>query len=185
MLVNTGGAHPQWQDHGLGLLRTILHANGVGTDLASTRACPSWDALRRDLRGYDMLIMNVRSYTYPIACQAARIFKELNPGGLVVTGGIHATVALHEMTRVDDFDKICRGPGEHVIVDLVRDPHAFPRVIAGAGPKSMGEWPMIDRTLWPRPASPQLAKSYHWPLEPECGWCGDDGANSTAQGRAG
>jgi anaerobic magnesium-protoporphyrin IX monomethyl ester cyclase len=170
VLVHTGGAHPQWQDHGLGLLRTILHANGVPTDLASTRACTSWDALREHLRGYDMLIMNVRSYTFPIACTAARIFKELNPGGLVVTGGIHATVALHEMTDVANFDKICRGPGEGVIVDLVRDPHAFPRVVPGAGAKSMAEWPRIDRTLWPKPASPQLEKVYPWPLEPGCGW---------------
>jgi radical SAM superfamily enzyme YgiQ (UPF0313 family) len=170
VLVKTGGAHPRWQDHGLGLLRTILHANAVSTDLASTRACTSWDEVRARLRGYDMLLMNVRSYTFPIACEAAQIFKALNPRGLVVTGGIHASVALHEMTRVEHFDKICRGPGEHVIVDLVRDPQAFPRVITGSGAESMAEWPRIDRTLWPRPASPELEKIYPWPLEPECGW---------------
>jgi len=170
VLVDRGGAHPQWQDHGMGLLRTILHAHGVKTDMLSTRAFTSWDAIRRKLRGYDMLIMNVRSYTFPVACEAARIFKAVNPAGLVVTGGIHATVAPHEMTRVAEFDKICRGPGEHVIVDLVRDPNAFPRVIAGTGAKSMAEWPMIDRTLWPKPASRDLQKVYPWPLEPECGW---------------
>src|SRR6266850_8053401 len=85
VLVNRGGVHPQWQDHGMGLLRTILHAHGVKTDMLSTRAFTSWDAIRRKLRGYDMLIMNVRSYTFPIACEAARIFKAVNPGGLVVT----------------------------------------------------------------------------------------------------
>jgi radical SAM superfamily enzyme YgiQ (UPF0313 family) len=170
VLVRTGGAHPQWQDHGLGLLRTILHAGGIGTDLASTRACTTWDEVRERLRGYDVLIMNVRSYNFPFARTAARIFKELNPEGLVLAGGIHATVALHEMIGVEAFDKICRGPGENVIVDLVRDPHAFPRVIEGVGAKSMADWPMIDRTLWPRPASPELEKIYHWPLEPECGW---------------
>ena len=35
-LVNPAGPHEQWQDHGLGLLRTILHQNGLQTDLAST-----------------------------------------------------------------------------------------------------------------------------------------------------
>jgi radical SAM superfamily enzyme YgiQ (UPF0313 family) len=170
VLVDSGTAHERWQDHGLGLLRTILHANDVRTDLASTRACASWEEVRRRLRGYDTLIMNVRSYTFPHARQAARIFKELNPDGLVVTGGMHASVALHEMIAVEDFDKICRGPGEQVIADLVRDPRSFPRVIAGSGSKSMAEWPMIDRTLWPRPASRELERAYHWPLEPECGW---------------
>jgi len=34
----------------------------------------------------------------------------------------------------------------------------------------MADWPMIDRTLWPKPASRRLRKNFNWPLEPECGW---------------
>src|SRR5438128_1611502 len=160
VLVHRGGVHPQWQDHGMGLLRTILHAHGVKTDMASTRAFTSWDAIGAKLRGHDVLLMNVRSYTFPVACEAARIFKAVNPGGLVVTGGIHATVAPHEMIRVAEFDKICRGPGEHVIVDLVRDPNAFPRVIAATGAKYMPEWPRIARTPRPKPPGRALARGW-------------------------
>ncbi len=29
---------------------------------------------------------------------------------------------------------------------------------------------MIDRTLWPKPASRKLRRKFNWPLEPECGW---------------
>ena len=169
-LVNPAGPHEQWQDHGLGLLRTILHQNGVLTDLFSTRQCTSWDEVKRRLTGYEMLIMNVRSYTFPVAYRAAKLFKEVNPNGLVLTGGMHATVALDEMEEIPEFDKICQGPGENVIVDLVTNPSAFPRVIMGVGAKSMAEWPMIDRTLWPKPASKKLEKKFNWPLEPECGW---------------
>ena len=169
-LVNPAGPHEQWQDHGLGLLRTILHQHGVMTDLLSTRACTSWDELKAHLPGYAVMIMNVRSYTFPSAYQAARLFKELNPTGMVLTGGMHATVALDEMEAIPEFDRICQGPGENIIVDLVQDPHAFPRLIMGVGAKSMAEWPMIDRTLWPKPASRKLAKKFNWPLEPECGW---------------
>jgi anaerobic magnesium-protoporphyrin IX monomethyl ester cyclase len=169
-LVNPSGPHEQWQDHGLGLLRTILNQNGTKTDLLSTRAITSWDQLRRQIHGYKMLIMNVRSYTYPMAYRASKIFKEVNPEGLVLTGGMHATVALDEMLEVPEFDKICQGPGENVIVDLVNDPDSFPRVILGKGSRSMAEWPMIDRTMWPQPASRHLRKNFNWPLEPECGW---------------
>jgi radical SAM superfamily enzyme YgiQ (UPF0313 family) len=169
-LVNPAGPHEQWQDHGLGLLRTILHQNGVMTDLLSTRACTSWEELEARLTGYEVLIMNVRSYTFPVAYRAARIFKKVNPQGTVLTGGMHATVALDEMEAIPEFDRICQGPGENVIVDLVKDPQSFPRVILGAGSKSMAEWPMIDRALWPKPASKKLAKKFNWPLEPECGW---------------
>ncbi len=169
-LVNPSGPHEQWQDHGLGLLRTILHQSGTETDLLSTRAISSWEQLREQLIGYKMLIMNVRSYTYPVAYRSAKLFKEINPDGLVLTGGMHATVALDEMLEVPEFDKICQGPGENVIVDLVNNPDAHPRVVIGQGSKSMAEWPMIDRTLWPQPASRKLQKGFGWPLEPECGW---------------
>jgi len=169
-LVNPDGPHEQWQDHGLGLLRTILHQNGIQTDVLSTRAVTSWDELRRQLPGYRMVLMNVRSYTYPSGLKAAQIFKEVNPDGLVITGGMHATVALDEMEAVPAFDKICQGPGENVIVDVVRNPDQFPRVFLGQGSRSMAEWPTIDRTLWPQPASRRLKRSFNWPLEPECGW---------------
>jgi radical SAM superfamily enzyme YgiQ (UPF0313 family) len=169
-LVNPAGPHEQWQDHGMGLLRTILHQNGLMTDMFSTRQCTSWEEVERRMKGYDMLIMNVRSYTYPIAYRSAKMFKKINPHGVVLTGGMHATVALDEMLAVPEFDKICQGPGENVIVNLVANPDAFPRVVLGIGAKSMAEWPVIDRTLWPEPASKKLAVKFNWPLEPECGW---------------
>ena len=171
-LVNPGGPHEQWQDHGLGLLRTILHENGILTDIASTRTVISWEQLTPQLQGYDTLIMNVRSYTYPMALKAARLYKQINPNGLVLTGGMHATVAPDEMEAIEEFDKICMGPGENVIVDLVRDPNSFPRLFAGEGSKSMGDWPMIDRELWPKPVGWRMKRKWkwHWPMEPECGW---------------
>ena len=169
-LVHPDGPHEQWQDHGLGLLRTIMHREGIQTDLASTRAITNWDQLHKKVQGYDMVIMNVRSYTYPVALRAAQIFKEVNPNGLVIAGGMHATVAPDEMEAVAEFDKIIQGPGEKTIVDLVQNPQDFPRMIQGEGARSMADWPMIDRTLWPKPASRQVRRRFNWPLEPECGW---------------
>jgi anaerobic magnesium-protoporphyrin IX monomethyl ester cyclase len=150
----------------MGLLRTILQINGVETEMFSTRSLLSWDELYHKVESYDMLIMNVRSYTYPFAYQAAKIFKEVNPKGIVLTGGMHATVAPDEMEGVEEFDYICQGPGEEIIVDLVQDPASFPRMVVGVGARSMADWPMMDRTLWP---NPKLA-DFPWPLEPECGW---------------
>ena len=58
------------------------------------------------------------------------------------------------------------GPGEGVIVDLAQDPEAFPRAVAGRGDRSLADWPLIDRTLWPDPRQ----TDFPWPLEPPCGW---------------
>lgn len=126
VFVRPAGAHDRWQDHGLGLLRTILKQNNVETDLFSTRSLRSWNELPQRVQGYDLMVMNVRSYTYPFAYQAAKIFKKVNPNGLVITGGMHATVAPDEMETVAEFDRICQGPGENIIVDLLQDPRALP-----------------------------------------------------------
>ncbi len=155
-----------WQDHGLGILRTILHKNNLFTDIASLRMMRNWLDLVPAVQNYDMLLMNVRSYNFPFAKQAAKIFKEVNPKGIVVVGGMHATVAPHEMEPINDFDYICSGGGEEIIVDLVRDPKSFPRLVKGISSASLSDWPLLDRTLWPNPKSPD----YPWPLEPSNGW---------------
>lgn len=168
-LVHPTSAFEQWQDHGLGLLRTILHRHNIATALLSTRTVTDWNQLSRKLAGYRILLMNVRSYTYPTAVRAARLFKKANPDGLVLTGGMHASVAPEEMKSEAAFDRICQGPGEKIIVDLVRNPADFPRLFPGTGTRSMADWPTIDRKLWPKP-SRRLRKGFCWPLEPECGW---------------
>jgi hypothetical protein len=108
-LISNRSPIEQWQDHGLGLLRTILQQQGIATDILSMRNCRNWYQLGRRMANYDLLLLNVRSYTFPWARQAATIFKQINPQGLVLTGGIHATVALDEMLEVDAFDRICQG----------------------------------------------------------------------------
>jgi radical SAM superfamily enzyme YgiQ (UPF0313 family) len=156
----------RWQDHGLGLLRTIMHQNGVETDVLSLRSLITWRQLAKRFKGYDVLLMNVRSYTFPFAYRAAQIYKEVNPQGIVIAGGMHATVAPDEMLAISAFDHVCQGAGENVIVELVKDPKSFPRLVQGRSAKSMADWPFMDRTLWPNPRS----RSFPWPLEPEVGW---------------
>ena len=92
--------------------------------------------------------------------------------GLVLAGGMHATVAPDEMVAIPEFDHICQGPGEKIIVDLVTNPSAYPRLVHGESAKSMAEWPLIDRTLWPQPQGWRNKRRWHWkwPLEPACGW---------------
>jgi radical SAM superfamily enzyme YgiQ (UPF0313 family) len=166
VFVASAGPLERWQDHGLGLLRTILHRANVRTDVLSVRSARSWRSLARKLARYQMLLMNVRSYTFPLAARAARLFKQRSPRGVVIVGGLHASVAPEEMERVTAFDTIVQGPAEGNVAELVVHHGELPRVVTGVPLPSMADWPLIDRTLWPRPR----LKRYPWPLEPACGW---------------
>ncbi len=168
--ISDRGPFEMWQDHGLGLLRTLAAQAGIHSSVLSTRNFRTWRTLAKQMRGFTLLIMNVRIHSYPIARTAAHIFKTVNPGGVVVVGGIHSTVALDEMLEVEDFDRICQGPGENIIVDLIRNPSAFDRVIQGKGCTSLDQWPMIDRTLWPKLKWNNPFRPNYWPLENGCGW---------------
>lgn len=155
-----------YQDHGLGVLRTIMHSKGIMTELVSLKNLKSWDELGPILKNFEMVLMNVRSYTFPFATQTAKIFKQVNPNGIVIAGGMHATVALNEMLPIQEYDYIVQGGGELTICDIVSNPKAFKRVTKGISTASLSDWPMIDRTLWPHPRR----SDYPWPLEPSIGW---------------
>lgn len=169
-LIKPNGPHEQWQDHGLGLLRTVCHRAGVKTDVASLRAVSNWHQAEKVFNGYDVLCMNVRSYNLSQAKKAARLFKERNKDSVVIVGGMHATIAPDEMLAVEYFDVVCCGPGEEVIVDILRNPRDQPRRVAGKGVETLDHWPRLDRELWPKPAGDSLPISQTWPLEPACGW---------------
>lgn len=164
-----GGIDAYWQDHGLGLLRTILHGADIETGIASTRLCTDYCELWPPMLEYDTLLMNVRSYRFGQAKECARMFKEVNTQGKVLVGGMHASVAPDDMEAVEEFDHICRGPGENAIVELVRNPDSFPKLFDGPPSARMVDWPRMDRTLWPRPVYPSRQAANH-PLEDTCGW---------------
>lgn len=153
------------QDHAVGLLMTILKNAGVKISLASTRNILSKHHLLKNFRDVDMLMMSVLSFNYPFAVRCAKLFKKVNPNGIVIVGGIHASVAINEMISVKEFDYICKGPGEKLITKLVKEPDKFERVIEGKGEKAMGKWPIIDRTIWPKPAMKIPGIMNTWPLE--------------------
>jgi hypothetical protein len=67
-----------WQDHGLGLLRTIMHRDGVISDVVSVKNHSTIESLVREIKGYDKIIMNVRTYTLFQAKEIAEIYKKEN-----------------------------------------------------------------------------------------------------------
>jgi radical SAM superfamily enzyme YgiQ (UPF0313 family) len=156
-----------WQDHGLGLIRTITSNAGWQTFVLTARNYLAATNLANDLQSFGLLIMNVRSYNLAQAKEIAELYKKLNPDGKIMVGGMHTLVCLSDFTSHNAFDYICVGGGEESILEMLKDFPNINRVTTGKASKSMDSWPEIDRFMWPKPVNANLS----WPLEDSMpGW---------------
>lgn len=167
---NKDHAFDKWQDHGLGILRTIMHNAGIQSDVITLKDQSDWNNINHLVKDYNVLLMNVRSYNFPLAKKVAEIFKSENNESKVIVGGIHASVSLSEMTETSHFDIICQGPGENLINDLVTQPNKFSRVVDARSYKTTNQETIIDRKLWPKSKDKIINVKNFWPLEVDCGW---------------
>jgi anaerobic magnesium-protoporphyrin IX monomethyl ester cyclase len=156
-----------WQDHGLGLLRTAANQAGWETFVLSTKNYGSAIDIVKDLKCFDLLIMNVRTYNLIQALEISTLFKRENKQGKVLAGGMHALVSLEEMKAHSDFDHICVNGSHETLIEILNTLSTADRIIYGSPPKPMDSWPIIDRHFWPKP----LNANINWPLEDSMpGW---------------
>lgn len=156
-----------WQDHGLGLLRTVANQAGWKTFVLSTKNYLSAIEIVQDLKCFDLIIMNVRTYNLIQAQEISTLFKKENSQGKVLVGGMHALVSLDDMKAHPDFDHICVNGDHETLLEILNTLSTVDRVIYGNQAKSMDSWPIIDRHFWPKP----LNANINWPLEDSMpGW---------------
>jgi hypothetical protein len=95
-----------WQDHWMGLIRTIMHREGLPTEVVSVRNAKTWDDVTRQLWDYDVLLMNAQRYNFDIALKSVGIFKQVNFRGQVFIGGMHTMVSPEMVETCPEFDRI-------------------------------------------------------------------------------
>ena len=145
------------------------------------------EQLAPKLRGYKMALMNVRSYTFPVALKGPRKSSRRS----IRTAWFWPAVCTRPLRRM-------RWPRLRPLTGSAREPakglsSTWCGTLTvsqgsswGRGSRSMAEWPQIDRELWPKPANwkealsnarPRralralnLERNFNWPMEPECGW---------------
>ncbi len=160
-LQTNGLSTEHWQDHGIGLLRTVLYNEGITSCVYSTKNYKKADEIAIDISKNEIIIMNVRTYNFHIAKEIAIEYKKINPKGLIYVGGMHASVDLKSMVDFKEFDKISVGVGVNQILKLIKEPQNTERVSYSNEKYTMDEMPWINRNLWPKMYSSKL----NWPLE--------------------
>ena len=138
-------------NHAIALLRTVLYNAGIKTDFKTLRYVWQKEQVRDRVYGYDILLMSVMSFNFPYAVAVAKIFKECNPAGKVIVGGVHASVGYKEMKAVKEFDSVVKGPGEKVVVDTIKHLGAGQKLTYHTQENSLEQWPNINRDLFPEP----------------------------------
>lgn len=81
---------------------------------------PAWQEFREVLQQEqpDVLGFTAKSPSYPSCLKLAEEFKKINPQGITVLGGPHATMATEDVLRDGRFDFVVRGEGEQTMLDL-------------------------------------------------------------------
>jgi len=81
---------------------------------------PVWQEMRNIFQDEhpDVIGVSARSPAYPSTKIIAQSFKEINPKGIAILGGPHATLSPNEVMEEGFFDFLIRGEGEQTILEL-------------------------------------------------------------------
>ncbi len=149
----TKGTEGGWIAHGLALLGACAREAGFEVDLIDLRTLSGWDQLAEEIkrRRPDVCGVGMKSVDFNPGIQAIRVIKEANPSIVTVVGGVHVTLATHEVTDNSQIDYVITNEGELAFVQLLRDLAAgkkdLPRVIRGEKP-DLDSIPFADRDLY-------------------------------------
>lgn len=72
-----------------------------------------------DMRAYDILLVSSNSATHGASMRFIQTYKQYNPEGFAIVGGVHPTVAPEETIREDGIDALCIGEGEEALIELL------------------------------------------------------------------
>lgn len=147
------GTEGGWIAHGLALLGACAREAGFDVDLIDLRTLSGWDHLSDEIkrRRPDVCGIGMKSVDFNPGMQAVKVIKETNPDVVTVVGGVHVTLARHEVADNPDIDYVITNEGELAFVQLLRDLAAgkpdLQRFIKGEKP-DLDSLPFADRDLY-------------------------------------
>lgn len=147
-----GGGDANFVQYGLAYIAAFARHHGHEVDLVDLRKLAGWEEFDAEIgrRSPGVFGLSATSVDFPIARQAARRIKAIDPRSITVVGGVHATVRSDEAAGEGSFDHIVTGEGEiafEALLGRIARGLPSPRVIAGA-PADLESLPFPDRELF-------------------------------------
>lgn len=152
-----------WIHHGLASISAYIKSKGY-TDVSCINlwklntVCEFREIISESASDADVFGVSINSLDCDSAIKCIKIIKELNPKSIIVVGGPHPTLMLHEVEPYPEIDYIITGEGEISFANLLDDLKASKtpdRVIRGIRP-NVEDLPFIDDTLMGRIEPPYL-----------------------------
>jgi anaerobic magnesium-protoporphyrin IX monomethyl ester cyclase len=154
---NSLGRYPRWPEanmihHGLASLSASLKAAGHTVDLVDLRALRGWGHFRAEVRrrSSDVWGVSIMSPDLEIARRCVDLIRREKSETVIVTGGVHPTVAPESLIDNPAIDYLVQGEGEisfpALLASLARG-ESSPRLIHGQ-PPDLDALPLIDRELF-------------------------------------
>lgn len=146
------GANENFVPYGLAYIAAYAKSCGHVIDLIDLRRLTGWgefDAMVKD-RAPGVFGISSMSVDFSTAAEAARRIKNADKLSTVVLGGVHATVASHEVELLASVDHIISGEGEISFSNLLSSIEAgvkCERIIRGI-PPDIRALPYPDRDLF-------------------------------------
>ncbi|OGD11991.1 MAG: hypothetical protein A2Y86_01840 [Candidatus Aminicenantes bacterium RBG_13_62_12] len=125
LIKHKGSLIPQWEStyrEGVASMAALLQSNGVdvgllklSTGVSAARLETLWSSQLADT---DLAAFTINAVDFPEAKRIAGILKSRQPSLRTICGGVHPTLCPEECIIEPAFDIVCRGEGEHVMLEL-------------------------------------------------------------------
>ena len=158
----------QWISHGLCSIAAVLREKNYEVELIDLRALANWEEFDKKVADSDaaMYGVNMMTVDFNPAVESAKRIKAVKPDALVVTGGPHPTLMLHEIIDNKDIDYIVTREGEITFPKLLEDLQngATPeRVLEGEAP-DLDSLPFAARDIYPELETPLPVPGFDTPF---------------------
>lgn len=139
-------------NHGLCSISSYARKQGYKISGIDLRKLKNWRQYSETIINQDPQVVGVSIMSIDLlpALEAVKLTKQINPNIITIVGGVHPTIMLEQMKKIDEIDVIIVGEGEVTfskILGLISNGGKPDRVYQGE-PAQLDELPWIDRDLF-------------------------------------